>query len=138
MFTDLDNYDPKEYYLTPLDEEEFRLQRQKYGISDIDLEVFTEYLDEVIYNGLNKIINSNECHAPTFLNKEEWYSKLTRALFCASTIHNNNMEEISTGVNNFNSIDDYTLHVNNLNAESYVLRDELFKFLNEYHDYIFI
>lgn len=138
MFTDLKNYDPQEYFLTPLDKKEFQIQRQKYGISDIDLEVFTEYLDEVIYNGLSKIIFSTECSAPKFLTKEEWNLKLERALQCAKNIHDNNVEEMSTGLPNFNSKEDYMSHINNLNAESYVLRDELFKFLNEYHDYIFI
>ena len=85
---------------------------------------------EKIYMLLDRTINKyllyyqlTHKNTPEYLRKDEWNSLISDAVALSSTICNNNDKS--------NRSKDINM-INELNAESFALRDKLFKLLNEH------
>ena len=137
MFTDLENVN-KMFNISSSEMEKNIRQRKELGISDSDLLSFPEYIDEVIYNGLTRLILQNNCLGPEYLSDKEWKDILDKIYNLSKRIHENNIAEIKNDINSFNSYKECLDYLDNLSAESYALRQDLFEYLNVFHDYIYL
>ncbi len=124
------------------DYDEYLSQREKYGISDFDLGNFIEYIDDIIYVGLSKLVFSESFLSgkfigPEYMSHNAWKDLMQEAYELSSIIHRNNEKEVLIGIKDFNyNVDLYTDFINNLKAESYASRERLFTILNDYNEYI--
>lgn len=137
MFTDLNNID-NIFNIQSSEMEKYIRQRKELGVSDVDLLSFTEYLDEVIYNGITRLVLNNNCIGPDYISEDEWKSILERLYVISERIYKNNIAEVESDINSFNSYEECLDYLNHLSAENYALRAELFDLLNVYHDYIYL
>lgn len=137
MFTNLENVD-KMFNIDSSEMEKNIRQRKELGISDSDLFSFTEYLDEVIYNGITRLVLHDNCLGPEYLSDDEWRTILEKMYSISERIYKNNIAEIESDINSFDSYKDCLDYLDNLSAESYALRAELFDYLNVFHDYIYL
>ena len=136
MFTNLENI--SKMFNIQSDMEKCIRQRKELGISDADLLSLPEYLDEVIYNGITRLVLNGDVVGPEHLSDEEWKTILERAYTISEKIYKNDIAEIESDINSFKSYEDCLDYLDHLSAENYALRSELFEILNTYHDYIYL
>lgn len=120
-------YFPKEWKL-PFSE--YKKQRAKFGVSEFDIDFAGDYLDEVIYNTLEMLINEST-FGPTNMTQEEWKNYLTQIcdVFKAIVVNNEILANLT--------VDEmYEEQTEALLAENYAYRTEAMTMLLEVWDFL--
>lgn len=107
-------------------------QRARDGVSNIDIQLLGDFLDEVIYNALNKF-SEIECTQPEGLNENEWQNYLENAIALSSKIVENN-----NALNSLSVDEMYNVDICNILAENYAYRAELLEMLNDIWEYLYV
>lgn len=111
---------------------EFKTQRAKVGVSDIDVMTLGDFLDETVFNSLRKFVEG-PLTPPEGIDEEDWRDHLKDIASLSGLIVTNNNK-----LNNLTVNDMYDVDIDNIKAENYAYRVELMDMLNEIWEYLYV